>query len=124
MFCTAGTGGNAQVQVQAKAGPTLRHLAIQSDIKRHIEVRPLDKAAETLMPVAAPAIAKARVREADVRAQLTPEAVLNAASLAEQLSAADDAAMTVAAGDPRTLAIMQDGTSSGYTPDARRQRLY
>ena len=105
-------------------GPTLRHLAIQSDIKRHIEVRPLDKAAEALMPAALPAIPKARVREADVRAQITPEAVLNAANIADQLGAAEDAAMTVVAGDARTLEIMQAGTRSGFTPDARRQRLY
>ena len=124
MFCAAGPGGNAQVQVQAKAGPTLRHLAIQSDIKRHVEVKPLDKGAEALMPVPAPAIAKPRVREADVRAQLTPEAVLNAASIADQLGAAEDAAMTVMAGDVRTLEIMQDGQRSGFTPDARRPRLY
>ena len=124
VFCAAGPGGQAQVQVQAKAGPTLRHLAIQSDIKRHIEVRPLDKAAEALMPAALPAIPKARVREADVRAQITPEAVLNAASIADQLGAAEDAAMTVVAGDARTLELMQAGTRSGFTPDARRQRLY
>ena len=124
VFCTAGPGGNAQVQVQAKAGPTLRYLAIQSDIKRHVEVKPLDKGAEMLMPVQAPAIAKPRVREADVRAQITPEAVLNAASIADQLGAAEDAAMTVVAGDVRTLELMQDGKRSGFTPDARRPRLY
>ena len=86
-------------------------------------MKPLDKGAEALMPVPAPAIARPRVREADVRAQITPEAVLNAASIADQLGAAEDAAMTVVAGDARTLEIMQAGTRSGFTPDARRPRF-
>ena len=55
VFCTAGTNGQAVVQVQAKAGPALRYLAIQSDIKRHIEVRALDRPAEALMPATADA---------------------------------------------------------------------